>query len=85
MGAFGNPFLAFTLGELEPQIASEDSHLGQNIKQVCRSIWRVINHLLTSHSTLNIIHIPSHNIWEHLGKFGDLDIKTSQGSKLGKK
>ena len=32
-----------------------------------------------------IIHIPSQNIWEHLGQFGDLDIKTSQGSKLGKK
>ena len=24
-------------------------------------------------------------IWEHLGQFGGLDIKTSQGSKLGKK
>ena len=25
------------------------------------------------------------NIWEHLDQFGDLDIKTSQRSKLGKK
>ena len=24
------------------------------------------------------------NIWEHLDQFGDLDIKTSQRSKLGK-
>ena len=36
-GAFEKPFLAFTQGELEPQFASKDSYLDQNIKQVCRS------------------------------------------------
>ena len=84
-GAFEKPFPAFTQGELDPQFASKDSYFGQNIKQVCRSNWRVINHPWTSYSSLNIIHTPSQNIWEHSGQFGDLDIKTSQRSKLGKK
>ena len=72
-------------GELEPQFASKDSYFGQNIKQVFRSNWRVINHPWTSYSSLNIIHTPYQKIWEHLGQFGDLDIKTSQRSKYEKK
>ena len=44
LGAFGKPFSTFTLGELEPQFASENSYFGYEIKQVCRSIWRVTNH-----------------------------------------
>jgi len=44
LGSFGNPFSAFILVELEPQFASENVYLGQNIKHISRSIWRVINH-----------------------------------------
>ena len=39
----------------------------------------------TSYLSSIIIHVPSEKIWKHLGQFGGLDIKTSQGSKLGKK
>ena len=81
LGAFEKPFPAFTKGELEPQFASKDSYLDQNIKQVCRSNWRDIKNNLKSYSSINIINTPSQNIWEHLGQFGDLDIKTSQRSK----
>ena len=85
LGAFEKPFPTFTQGELEPQFASKDLYFGQNIKQVCGSNWRVINHPRKSYSILNIIHTPSQNIWEHLGQFGDLDIKTSQKSIYEKK
>ena len=81
LGSFEKPFPTFTQGELEPQFASKDSYFDQNIKKVLRSNCRVINNPLTSYSSFNIIHIPPHNIWEHFGQFGDLDIKTSQRSK----
>ena len=42
LGAFENPFPAFTQGELDPQFASKDSYFGQNIEHVCISNWRVI-------------------------------------------
>ena len=81
LGAFEKPFSAFTQGELEPQFASENSYFGKNIKQVYKIIWILINNPLKSYSILNIIHIPSYNTLEHLGQFGDLDIKTSERSK----
>ena len=34
LGAFEKPFPTFTQGELEPQFASKDSYIDQNIKQV---------------------------------------------------
>ena len=38
LGTFEKPFLAFTQGELEPQFASKDSYLDQNIKQVAEVV-----------------------------------------------
>ena len=81
LGAFENPFSTFTQGELEPQFASKESYFGENIKHVFKSNWRVLNEPLKFYSSINIIDKHSHNIWEHLGQFGDLDIKTSQRSK----
>ena len=68
-------------GTWSPNFASEDSYFCHNIKKVFRSNWRVINHPWESYSSINIIHIPYQNIWDHLGQFGDLDIKTSERSK----
>ena len=77
-------FPAITEGELGPQFASKDSYFEQNIKQVCRSNWEVKKHKLALYLSYIIIHLPSYKIWNHLGQFGGLDIKTSQEPKLRK-
>ena len=66
-----------TQGELEPQFASKESYVEKNIKKICRSNLGVIKHLWTSYLSSNISHVPSKKIWEYLGQFGGLDIKTS--------
>ena len=75
--SFEKPFLPITQGELEPQFASKDSYFEQNIKQVLRSNWEVTKNTLKSYLISYIIHVPSDKIWEQLGQFGGLDIKTS--------
>ena len=85
LGSFVKPFPAITQGELEPQFANKDSYFEQNIKKVCRSNLGFIKNPWTTDLIFNIIHIRSEKIGEHLGQFVGLDIKTSQGSKLGKK
>ena len=76
-GSFVEPFLAITRGELEPQFASKGSYFEQNIKQVCRCNGEVKKYTLASYLIYIIIHVPSEKIWNHLGQFGGLDIKTS--------
>ena len=85
LGSFVKPFPTITQGELELQFASKESYFEQNIKQVLRSNWKVTKHTWTSYLIYIIIHVPFEKIWKHLGQFKGLDIKTSQGSKLGKK
>ena len=77
LGLFVKPFPAITQGELEPQFASKDSYIEQNIKQVYRSNWEVNKHKLELYLIDIIINLPSKKIWKHLGQFGGLDIKTS--------
>ena len=77
LGSFVKPYPAITQGELEPQFASKKSYFEQNIKQVSKSNWGVLKHLWTSHLSCNISHVPSEKIWEPLGQFEGLDIKTS--------
>ena len=73
------------LGELERQFASKDSYIEKNIKKVWRSNWEVTKHKLAWYLIYIIIHVPLEKIWNHLGQFGGLDIKTSQEPKLRKK
>ena len=68
---------------MEPQFASKDSYFEQNIKKVFRSNWEVKKHKYR-HQSYIIIHVPSEKIWNHLGQFEGLDIKTSQEPKLRK-
>ena len=77
LGSFVNPFPAITWGELEPQFGSKDSYFKQKIKQVFRCNWEVKKHKLSLFLIYIIIHVPSEKIWNHLGQFGGLDIKTS--------
>ena len=57
LGSFFKPFLAITEGELEPQFASKDSYFEQNIKQVLRSNWGVIEHTEISYLSFNISYL----------------------------
>ena len=77
LGPFENPFLAIAHGELEPQFTSKESYFEQNIKQVLRSNWGAMKHKITPYLSSNIIHVPPDKIWEQLGQFEDLDIKSS--------